>query len=356
MLASGAFAGIISRVIKNSLRLLLALGALAPTVMLGACEGTDADRPDTYQGTIELEERVLGFEAAGRVQRVEVQRGQLVEAGQVLARLDPSLEELTTAARAADAVAAKAQADLVREGARTEDVRALAARVRAAQAAADAIRRDLERERGLVQRGVSPSSRVTDLEGQLERATAERQSLDHQLRALREGARAPEVASADARARAAELTHAIEQERLERYVLRAHEPGTVLDLHAEPGEVVAAGTPIVSVADRTLPYADVFVPQAELGGLDVGDRARVRIDAYGHELGGRVEHIAPRTEFTPRFLFSERERPNLVVRVRVRIEDPERALYAGVPAFVSIERGQGAGEQAGQQARNGGTP
>lgn len=347
---------IISRVIKNSLRLLLALGALALTGLLGACEGTSADPPGTYQGMIELEERVLGFEAAGRVQRIEVQRGQLVEAGQVLARLDPSLEELTAAARQADATAAAAQADLVREGARPEDVRALAARVRAAQAAADVIRRDLERERALVQRGVSPSSRVSDLEGQLERATAERQSLDHQLRALREGARAPEVASADARARAAQLTHAIEQERLERYVLRAHEPGTVLDLHAEPGEVVAAGTPIVSVADRTLPYADVFVPQADLGGLDVGDRARVRIDAYGHEFGGRVEHIAPRTEFTPRFLFSERERPNLVVRVRIRIEDPERALYAGVPAFVSIERATGPGAHAGQQAHNGGTP
>lgn len=323
--------------------------------VIAACQGTDALPADTYQGTIELEERVLGFEAAGRVQRVEVQRGQLVEAGQVLARLDPSLEELTAAARAAEAAAAAAQAELVREGARAEDVRALAARVRAAQAAADVIQRDLERERALVQRGVSPSSRVTDLEGQLERATAERQSLDHQLRALREGARKPEVASADARARAAELTHAIEQERLERYVLRAHEPGTVLDLHAEPGEVVAAGTPIASVADRTLPYADVFVPQAELGGLDVGDRAHVRIDAYARAFTGRVEHIAPRTEFTPRFLFSERERPNLVVRVRVRIDDPERALYAGVPAFVTIER-SGAGAPAGERAQAGGTP
>ena len=50
-----------------------------------------------------------------------------------------------------------------------------------------------------------------------------------------------------------------------------------------------------------------------------------------------MEHIASQTEFTPRFLFSPRERPNLVVRVRVRIEDPEERLHAGVPAFVTIE-------------------
>jgi hypothetical protein len=40
-------------------------------------------------------------------------------------------------------------------------------------------------------------------------------------------------------------------------------------------------------------------------------------------------------EFTPRYLFSEKERSNLVVRVRVRVEDPRHLLRAGVPAFVA---------------------
>ena len=49
-----------------------------------------------------------------------------------------------------------------------------------------------------------------------------------------------------------------------------------------------------------------------------------------------VEHISKETEFTPKFLFSERERPHLVIRVRVRIEDPTRRLHAGIPAFAEI--------------------
>jgi hypothetical protein len=53
-------------------------------------------------------------------------------------------------------------------------------------------------------------------------------------------------------------------------------------------------------------------------------------------LPGSVEHIARQTEFTPRYLFSERERPNLVVRVRVRIADPAQRLRAGVPARVEL--------------------
>jgi HlyD family secretion protein len=330
-------------VIKNcwrcsvrGLRGLHGLGLLL--ALLAACTGTGAEPDDTYQGTIELEERVLGFEAPGRVQSIEVYRGQVVEAGAVLARLDPSLEELAAAARAAEAAAAAAQADLVREGARDEDVRAIAARVRAAQAAENLVRRDLEREAALQGRGVTPTSVVKSLEGQLERAIAERQALEHQLRGLREGARPPELAGAEARARAAQIAHEIEQKRLERYVLRAHEPGTVLDVHAERGEVVATGTPVVTLADRTRPYADVFVPQADLGGIDVGDPAEVRVDAYAQTFRGHVERISPKTEFTPRFLFSERERPNLVVRVRVRIDDPDGALHAGVPAFVAVDR------------------
>ena len=48
-----------------------------------------------------------------------------------------------------------------------------------------------------------------------------------------------------------------------------------------------------------------------------------------------VERIGYKTEFTPRYLFSEKERSNLVVRVRVRVSDPGHLLRAGVPAFVT---------------------
>jgi hypothetical protein len=51
-----------------------------------------------------------------------------------------------------------------------------------------------------------------------------------------------------------------------------------------------------------------------------------------------VESVSPDTEFTPKFLFSDRERPHLVVRVRVRVEDPQRRLHSGVPAFAQVER------------------
>jgi hypothetical protein len=70
----------------------------------------------------------------------------------------------------------------------------------------------------------------------------------------------------------------------------------------------------------------------------LGGAASVRVDGVASALRGTIEHVFPRTEFTPRFLFSEDERPNLVVRVRVRISDPEHQLHQGVPAFVTLRR------------------
>jgi HlyD family secretion protein len=101
---------------------------------------------------------------------------------------------------------------------------------------------------------------------------------------------------------------------------------------------VGIGSPIVTVADTQHPYADVFVAQGKTAGIRLGSRARVQTDALSETLSAKVEHISRRTEFTPRFLFSERERPNLVVRVRVRVDDPGERLHAGVPVFVNIER------------------
>jgi HlyD family secretion protein len=110
----------------------------------------------------------------------------------------------------------------------------------------------------------------------------------------------------------------------------------VLDVNFEPGEVVSPGAPVLTLADAQHPYVDVFVPQAEISRVSVGQRAALQVDALSHRLSGTVEHIARRTEFTPRYLFSEKERSTLVVRVRVRVDDAKQELRAGVPAFVQL--------------------
>jgi HlyD family secretion protein len=97
------------------------------------------------------------------------------------------------------------------------------------------------------------------------------------------------------------------------------------------------GLPVLTVADVKRPYADVFVPEGETAGVRLGAIARATVDGQPQEVPGRIERVYRRTEFTPSYLFSEGERSNLVLRVRVRFDDPQGLLHAGLPVFVRLE-------------------
>ena len=103
----------------------------------------------------------------------------------------------------------------------------------------------------------------------------------------------------------------------------------------EEGEVVQAGAPVVTIGDVKSPLIVLFVPEPRIASLRIGAPVSVRIDG-GRQYSGVVEEINRNLEFTPRFLFSERERPNLVMRARVRVADADGALHAGAPAFVTL--------------------
>lgn len=314
---------------------------VAASLSLAACQQS-AEPPPGYQGLVEFDERVLAFEMGGRIESLSATRGQPLAVNEVIASLDDGLERTARSARAEDADAMHAQVALLQAGARSQDLRALSAQIRAARASEALLEKNLERERALKEQGVSTGAAVDELDARWRSAVAEREALEHRRSALASGARPEELDSARARAGSADQAVKLADERLERYSLRARHPGTVLDVHAEAGEVVAPGAPIVTVADIAHPYADVFVPEGRLDGVKVGAKASLRVDATPQPFSGHVEDVSRRAEFTPRFVFSERERPNLVLRVRVRIDDPEHRLHAGVPAFVQIAPATGA--------------
>lgn len=301
-----------------------------------SCARGAPQQPVEYQGVVELHERALGFEVPGRLLELRVKRGDRVEPGQLLATLDDSMERPQRDARAAEARAADAQLDLLKAGARGEDIRAAAAQLRGAQATEDTRRDALERTRKLRGENTVPQAQLDEAQGQFERARADRQAAEERLAALRAGARSQEVKAALARSSQAHAALDAEEARLGRFTLRAEIAGAVLDTHLEPGEVVQAGMPVLTLGETRRPYLDVFVPQGALDGLRAGAPAQVRVDAVAQRFSGAIESVGRTVEFTPRYLFSEKERPNLVVRVRVDLADPQEALHAGVPAFASF--------------------
>lgn len=310
-------------------------GALL-AVLLGACDPGPPEVPPGFQGIVEYEERTLAFELPGRLAKLGVDEGVELQPGDEIGRLDDTLEALARSVQRAQAQAARARVALLEAGSRKEDIQALKAAVAAAKSSEKLAARTLEREEGLATKGVG---RVADLDAAStakSTATARRQELEQQLARARHGARPEEIDVALAETEVAEAAVKGYDARIARYVLQSEHVGHVLEVHREEGEFVGVGSPVITMADLTRPYVDVFVPQDQIDEASLGASASVRIDATDESFEGRVEMIGRRTEFTPKFLFSARERANLVIRVRVRVDDPAHHLRAGVPAFVTL--------------------
>ena len=302
--------------------------------MLCGCNQARAGGPEPLQGVVEYDDRVIGFELGGRVVEVAVQRGQRVPVDVLLARLDSGMEKPVRDLRAAEVAAAEAQLRLLRAGACGEEIRAAEAEVAALRSQEGILEKNLTRQQTLVQQSALAQSAVDDTSAQLQGTGDRRRALDERLKALRSGARGDEIAAAVARVAGANAALAAEEARLSRFELYNPAAGSITDVHVEVGEMVAPASPVVTIADLRHPYVDVFVPEGRAHSLSVGQSMQVRVDGVSQALSGHIEHVFPRTEFTPRFLFSEGERPNLVLRMRVRVDDPQQQLHGGVPAFV----------------------
>lgn len=113
--------------------------------------------------------------------------------------------------------------------------------------------------------------------------------------------------------------------------------GVVLSRAVEPGEIVGAGVPILTVADLRTVWMRVYVPEAHLGRLRVGQRGEVYVDAFpGRAFPGRVSEIAGQAEFTPRNVTTRVERAKLVFAVRLTLENPQGLLKPGMPSDARI--------------------
>lgn len=310
--------------------------ALSTLLFFGllACDERSAG-PAGWQGVVEYAERTLAFEVPGTLASVSVREGDRLPAETEIARLDDTLERLARNAREAEARAVRAELELIEAGTRPEDIESVKASLRAARAELELAEQNLGRERTLTEQGLGTTAALDQARTAATSAKEQQRQLQATLRRLRGGARDEEIAGAAARLDAAEAAVALGDARIARHVLQMDEAGFVLEVHAEPGEVVPAAAPVVTLGDVAHPYVDVFVPQAKIGDVTLGDAVEVRVDAREDHYPAVVEHIGRRTEFTPRFLFSDRERPNLVIRVRVRVDVPDADLPAGVPAFVT---------------------
>ena len=111
----------------------------------------------------------------------------------------------------------------------------------------------------------------------------------------------------------------------------------VLVKAAEAGEVVAAGTTVLTVGDLDHPWLRGYINEQDLGRVKLGATVKVTTDSFrDNAYWGRVSFISSEAEFTPKQIQTPEERVKLVYRIKIDIANPEHELKSNMPADAEI--------------------
>ncbi|HVO96458.1 MAG TPA: efflux RND transporter periplasmic adaptor subunit [Bryobacteraceae bacterium] len=351
-------------------------------------------------GNLELTLVDMSFKIAGRMTDLYVREGDWVKRNQVIARLDPVLLqrqrardeaavssaesnyrqmitsiayqkatlESDIAARRAELNEAQARLDELLNGSRQQDIQQAEAAVSDARAQLEFARADWDRMQELYKNEDISKQQFDQARTRFNSATAMLRQAQERYSLVKEGPRQEEIAvarAAVARAQAAVRTaeanrlelqrkeqelgarasevnrtkaqEGISQSQLDDTVVATPIDGVVLVKSAEAGEVLAAGTTIVTVGDLDHPWLRAYINEKDLGRVKLGQKVKLTTDSFkGKAYWGRVSFISSEAEFTPKQIQTKEERVKLVYRIKIDVDNTSHELKNNMPVDAEI--------------------
>jgi len=293
----------------------------------------------TLYGNVDIREVDLGFRVAGRIERMPIEEGARVAAGDLLAALDPRPLAIRLASTVGKMASVKATLAKLQAGNRPQDIASAEADLVQRKATADGARRDYERylqlmPSGSVTRQVFEQNQAMFLSTQGQ-VTASEQALSLQ----RAGTRIEDIDAAKANYATAVAERDAAQADLDDSRLLSPSDGVILTRAREPGAIVAAGETVFALTiDRPMRIR-AYVGEPDLGRVAPGMAVSVTTDGGRHVYPGRIGFISPTAEFTPKTVETRSLRVDLVYRLRIIVTEPDDALRQGQPVTVTITQG-----------------
>ena len=273
-------------------------------VLLSACSGSDGDYDAS--GSFEATEIIVSAEASGKIERLTLMEGQLLEKGEQVGLIDTTQLYLQKMNLLTNVKGVRAQQPNI------------VAQTASIKEQISTLQREKQRTTNLIKANAATQKQLDDINSQIE-------VLEKQLAASESTL---QKSSQNITAQSSALDIQIEQleDRLQKSIIKSPIRGTVLNKYAEEGELAGMGTPLFKVANIDNMTLRVYVTNDQLKDVKLNDRVQVYVD-QGDESGskkayeGVVTWISDKSEFTPKTIQTKNERANLVYAMKVTVRN-----------------------------------
>ena len=306
----------------------------------------------TLYGNVDIWEVQPAFNDNGPITQMLVSEGAQVRKGELIARIDDS----RYLARLADAQhqAANLKAILLRltHGSRPQEIAQAKATMEGLRAVYQNDETNYARTLSLIPQGVASIEDRDDAQAQVRSARGNYEAAEQTYRLAVAGPRHEDIAAARSAYAASVAAAALASRELADTSLYAPADGVVEDRILEPGDMASPSTPVYTIALTSPLWVRTYVPEADLGQIELGMAAVITTDSFpGRRYRGWVGYLSPTAEFTPKTVETPELRTQLVYQVRIYACDAHGELRLGMPATVAIELSSHAGRAfAGNQA------
>lgn len=248
----------------------------------------EEQKDESIQGQVEVEEYRVSFKLPGRVKQIFVHEGDQIKAGAKLAVLDAPEVEAKKQQATSVVEAATAMTDMANNGAREEQIRGAYELWQQANAAKEIAEKSYERVNRLYEGGVVTAQKRDEALAMLQASTAQAEAAKSQYDMAQKGAREEEKRAAAAKTKQAQGAVAEVNSYIKETVQYAEFDGEVMSVYPKVGELVGAGSPVISVAMIDDAWGTFNVREDKLNGMKIGSEITVFCPAFDKNIKMKV--------------------------------------------------------------------
>lgn len=302
-------------------------------VLIWGCGNGNNKNTIEASGNIESTNVVVSSRVNGNIDNILKDEGTQVHKGDTIMIIDHETLDLQLRQAEAGVEAAKSQLELLRVGARSEDIQQAEDALNQAKVNLDLAEKNKERMSNLYETKAITKQQFDDVIAKYELTKSQVNIAKENLKKLKNFARPEEIQQAEANLNKNEAAVGLIKKNINDSYVISPIDGFIVNKFVENGETVTMLSSLFKVSNLNPVDLKIYVSEEELGKMNLGQKADVSTDSYKNKkYEGTVTYISPEAEFTPKNIQTKDERTKLVFAVKIKVKNPKFELKPGMPA------------------------